>query len=772
MAVVYFTSNASTGAGSLAEAVANASSGDIIRPDETVFERGSIIEIALASSLNVDKNLTLDASPFRVRLDRGGSGTAVSLGGGYEVAFVGYDFTGAATSGNGGGLYAPSDATVTLRRCGFYGCSAAYGGGLCATGVSRVYDCVFVGCRATQYGGGINVARDAVLNGVTVAGCVAATGGGAMRVASGTCAIENSILAGSIAGAYNSTATGSVVDVASSQIGFAAPPPDDLTSDTWDANAWQNWDLRLLDDASANPSPYRDSGDVESMSQYDYQGNFRGRETNGAASCSPGAYETIQADLFWVGVDSTGAAVASPVWNAADGWAASRFATFSGNAAPPTTAVVFVDGSPTFTIDSFRVGSLIIGGGSSIGINNTSGTTLTLTSTTAKIGVGATFRSVSGTSRFQVSGSSAVWEFADYTYFPQQFYFSSAQGMKISPTSQFATVIAYAKLYANGIYNNYNWQISGTATVEDGANGANNLYITFQNLNARISAIGSPRVSANAIKWTIPTGATSDYTALADSSTPIVFAPRNSLVVVGTGSTNDFIVDVTNAQTSGTLALTLAGQKVYGDAPTCAIALTGSATVDERGLTSQTLTLNADAELNIDDGFVCVGELDAVDGVNVAFSSERGDAVLTATESATIGAALFSGTGYFATPPGTDTSSVSFTETVRDCDYGANVSSFSASPNTTTAALLSWVKQNLTPSVLIEEANGSVWNVVNNRATGDSLFVDISAPKTFRLFDGEKFFTASARPYGTAYELAEEQTIGYLKTLISTGYLN
>ena len=55
MAVVYFTSNASTGAGSLAEAVANASSGDIILPDETVFERGSTIEIALASALNVDK---------------------------------------------------------------------------------------------------------------------------------------------------------------------------------------------------------------------------------------------------------------------------------------------------------------------------------------------------------------------------------------------------------------------------------------------------------------------------------------------------------------------------------------------------------------------------------------------------------------------------------------------------------------------------------------------------------------------------------------------
>ena len=56
MAVVYFTSNASTGAGSLAEAIQNAQPGDVVRPDETVFERGSTIEITLAATLTVDKN--------------------------------------------------------------------------------------------------------------------------------------------------------------------------------------------------------------------------------------------------------------------------------------------------------------------------------------------------------------------------------------------------------------------------------------------------------------------------------------------------------------------------------------------------------------------------------------------------------------------------------------------------------------------------------------------------------------------------------------------
>ena len=48
MSVIYFTNNADNGDGSLRAAIASAQPGDVIRPDETVFERGSTIEIALA----------------------------------------------------------------------------------------------------------------------------------------------------------------------------------------------------------------------------------------------------------------------------------------------------------------------------------------------------------------------------------------------------------------------------------------------------------------------------------------------------------------------------------------------------------------------------------------------------------------------------------------------------------------------------------------------------------------------------------------------------
>lgn len=300
MGVIYFTNNAATGSGSLAQAIVKATSGDTIRPDESVFERGAIIEIVLASALNVNKNLTFDASPFRVRLDGGELLRCAVVATGVDAMFVNFDFYRGKNASSGGGINAPG-ASLTLTRCGVYGCSGRLGGGIYATGGLTLSDSVIAGCCATSGGGGVYVTQNTTLNGVTIAGCVAASSGDSLQIASGSCVAMNSILCGSVFNANLLTATGSVVGVASSSVGFVASPPDDLTADNFDANAWQNWDLRLLDDASDSPSPYRDSGDVDTMSQYDYQGNFRGRETNGVAKCSPGAYETIQADLFWIG---------------------------------------------------------------------------------------------------------------------------------------------------------------------------------------------------------------------------------------------------------------------------------------------------------------------------------------------------------------------------------------------------------------------------------------------------------------------------------------
>ena len=764
MAVVYFTSNASTGAGSLVEAIKNASPGDVVRPDETVFERGSTIEIVLAATLTLDKNLTLDGGPFRVRLNADGRTRCVALAENANVEMTAFDVVGGgwnsqtnADVGNaaGAGLYVPGGSKIALNRCGFFACRGTYGGAIAVgTGAAATLnDCVIAGCYARGSGAGIRSVGNVSVYGSTIMGNVEVSPG-----TSGDILVDGSgagrvTIVNSIVGKYRGNVEigdGCVVGVASSQIGFVASPPDDLSVETWDANAWRNWDLRLLDDASPNPSPYRDAGDVDAASKYDYQGNFRGRESEGVATCSPGAYETIQADLFWVGRDATGAEVVSPSFLTSNGWAASRFATVSGYVAPQNGDVVFIDGSIAFDGNSLRLKKLVVGGGASLSVDNSSGATLTTISDQFDFGVGSTLRSVgSSTLRFQIGRAVLVSRFGDWVNIQPQFLLGDAAGLEIAPTAKFTTVASSVKLYANGFYTNYNLQITNVATVEGDSSGCKNVYVSFQKPTARIAANGTPRVACGLVKWTTPSDATSGFTALETGSAPIVFAPRRSATVAGNGSRDDFLIDVSNAQTSGTLALTLTGQTVCGDAPTCAVALTGSARVDERGLTSQTLTLNADAELNVDGGFVCVGELDAADGASVAFLSERGDAVLTATESATVGAASFSGVGYFATPPETDLTAATFAETIRRVDYSAGVETFAATATGPTTARLEWSATDATARVCVERENAAApngWETLALTPTEDAspLSVALSGRERFRIFDGQTFYVDAA----------------------------
>ncbi|MBR5244022.1 MAG: fibronectin type III domain-containing protein [Thermoguttaceae bacterium] len=841
MAILYFSNNADSGTGSLRTAIASAQSGDIIRPDETVFERGATIEITLASTLSVGKNLTIDGGPFRVRLNGGGAIRCASVAANVTATFIGVDFVGGYMNGVGGGINAPGTTDVTFERCGFYGCNGTFGGGAYTTGTTRYFDCVFSGCLATESGGAIYLSKTAELNGVTIAGCVAGVKGSALNVVNGTASAGNSIICGSVNSAKPVDYVGCVVGVASSSVGFVASPPDDLSG--------ENWDLRLLDDASPNPSIYRDSGAVDKISRYDLDGNFRGRETNGATSCSPGAYETLQADLFWIGVeidptapsdlkvadydaeaktlilswtpnlaDATGydvqystsgtgwanlagaaadatsrlcgglsaartyiyriraynavgatawstitftpsapdeattetgtREVVSPSWLSADGWAASRFATVSGDVAPQNGDVVFIDGSIAFDGNSLRLGKLVVGGGASLSVDNSSGATLTAIADQFDFGVGSTLRSVgSSTLRFQIGRAVLVSRFGDCVNIQPQFLLGEAAGLEIAPTAKFTTVASSVKLYANGFYTNYNLQITNVATVEGDSSGCENVYVSFQKPTARIAANGTPRVACGLVKWTTPSDATSDFTALETGSAPIVFAPRRSATVAGSGSHNDFLIDVSNAQPSGTLALTLIGQKVYGDAPSSAVALIGNARIDERGLTSQTLTPSAGATLNVDGGKACVATLNVVDGAKVEFSGV--DAVLTATESATVGAATFSGAGYFATPQGTDLTAATFETSVRRVDFGANVETFAATATGPTTATLAWRATDATARVCVERENAASpngWEVVAITPTEDAspLEVALNGKERFRIFDGATFRVDSA----------------------------
>ncbi|MBQ6827974.1 MAG: hypothetical protein IJO46_08155, partial [Thermoguttaceae bacterium] len=422
MATLFFSANASTGAGSLAETIRNASPGDVVRPDETLFERGQTIVVRLAESLRIDKNLTLDGGPFRVQLDGGASFRCAQVATGVNANFTSFEFVGGVAR-NGGGLYVENGARVELNRCSIYGCDATRnGGGVCVNNNATLVlaDSAVFANRAQNAGGGAYLAAtarftsigstlaanvDATLNGGDFSDVVAAPGYDATSSVP-----RNSIICVATSGnatLYNASqaaVNGSVVDVSVGDVGFVAPGVLASPYADWTPNVWQNANLRLFDDASPAPSSRRDSGNVEFQTTYDLDGNFRGRTLDGLPSCSPGAYETIQADLFWVGVDAGGAQVQSPSLLAPEGWASSRFATVGSGVAPESGQTLFLDGAVAFAGGSLKPTRFIVGGYANISFATTASKTLT---SVFEIGIGATTRQTDKTQMFSASESAA-----------------------------------------------------------------------------------------------------------------------------------------------------------------------------------------------------------------------------------------------------------------------------------------------------------------------------------------------------------------------------
>lgn len=684
MAIVYFTNNASSGSGSLVEAIANAQSGDVVRPDESVFERGSIIEIALASSLNVEKNLSFDGGPFRVRLNGGGSVGCAVVATGVVAEFTAFDFIGGVAPQNGGGLRVESGANVVLSRCRVCGCDAAqYGGGIYvdAAATLTANDSAIFGNRA-QFGGGIYIGDDAAvtLNGATVCGNVDANAELDIDGETLTSALVsvNSILRNAF---DDSETSSSVVGVASSTVGFVEPPPDDLTVDNWNANAWRNWDLRLLDDASGDPSPYRDSGDVGAMSRYDLDGNFRGRKTNGVATCSPGAYETIQADLFWVGRDATGAEVVSPSFLTSDGWAASRFATVAGDVAPQAGQTVFVDGDVSFVEFLSKNTSLAVGGGA---VFASSDYQINFYASKLQVGLGATFKSkftsawpsrVGAWARLTMFGAASAT--VDFDVASQADYFRFAAG-------KLSTVPLYGRLelrpaWALSIEISDKYDCSSLTVIHH--SGAEDLRIKAESATFRVKTVEFTRNSDNP----------SD---LFDA--PVVVELRDAAkVTVPDGAPESwadaFEVDATDAASA---TLILNGQTVYGDAPTCAVSLTGSARID--GAYSLT-----------------VASLTFAEGTKVEFTNDA--SVILTTVSAT--AVIATGYGAFFAPIPAPVG-LTLENGALWCDASAAVTSIDVDPLNATAVKFTVAKTIEETNIVVQYSvdGGSTWSLVETEA--------------------------------------------------------
>ena len=529
-----------------------------------------------------------------------------------------------------------ADSNATLTRCEFYGCHGIYGGALsCSDGsTAKLNDCVVAGCAAFGTCGGVRSRGVVEIYGSTIIG--AAGSGGDVFV--DTSGVGRVTLVNSIVGTYSGNVEvgpGCVVGVAPSALGFVAPPPDDLTLETWDANAWQNWNLRLLDDGSDAPSPYRDSGDVDAASKYDLDGNFRGRETNGVATRSPGAYETIQADLFWVGVDSTGAEVVSPSFLTSDGWSASRFATVSGDAAPQVGQTVFVDGAVVFSdvlstekdAPSRQFG-LTLGGGANVRFPSAAVYLFDL-----QTGAAATFTFSNvrpNEARFgdwsRLAGTFSAlpkYDVGSQVYIRAAYLYSFAQ-----PSATYGILTVYAQksptLRLDGAYRCDEFRIAAGATPND------------------VCAITAPGTSVRArvVNWGSASSTVAEH--LVSEPITLILQDAASLTLPDAAPeswADHFIVDLSEATSA---ALTLCGQTVYGDAPTAAVELTGSAKIDERGLDVASLALNADASLTVKNATVKTEKLAATnvtlmvaDSSITANDSGIEDSTLTISENET-----------------------------------------------------------------------------------------------------------------------------------------
>lgn len=701
MAKIYVSTNASTGSGSLAEALSSASDGDIISFSENVFERGALIEIALAQTLVVDKNLTFDGGPFRVRSTPISTFRCAEIATGKNVVFTGFDFVGGVATGNGGGILCKG--TLTLNSCKIVGCNASEnGGGLSveSSGTANINDSLICGNKATSGNGGgffIDSTATATLNGVTIA---ANTGGNV----SGNATSKNSLIADDL-----------------TLYGFVSPPSSVPTSENWTWTDWQNWDFHLLDDGSYSPSEYRDVGNLDVKTLYDLDGNYRGRTANvdgsNIATCSPGCFETIQADFFWIGVDSTGAEVETPDCAAADGWAASRFATVSGSIVPPTTAnndkTSFIGVDVDFSSFSTEVNGRCSFARTTVCGGRTVSFGRFLTGVLVVVGVGATLQGGNFQTNYYTNFRT---DLCDYAYANLRIFGDNSEAIGATTSKikiyrpltlhRFGGLIETAACYAS----------EGVGVCWDGTYRVGSMQLgrypaTFD-ANLPIAPGSIFQVSGNVSDFS---GVPMKY----DSAAPFF------VELTGTNQSATSLISNANVVFIGTGGSFSAGYgKFRGKFSTLNVVANATVKVDGDGLTLDNLTLNANAVLTLDSGY------------------------LGASSASLASGSALNGTGYYAFGSTTNDGGT-FATTLTQVEYGAGITSFDALATAPTTATLTWTRTDATKTILIERQTSNGWEAVDEAASDGTSTVDLPAPgaTNYRVWDGANFLTDAAWSY-------------------------
>lgn len=151
MAVLYFTSNADSGDGTLRAVITDAADGDEIRPDPVAFANVPEIVVSLSSALpsSTSFNLYIPTGQ-RLIIDGQGSANFFRFGGSHQFVFENVDFKNGYRVNNAESpfYFVSSGTTATFTNCKFYGNVGYYAGvfrGLASTTNTKL---IFNNCLA------------------------------------------------------------------------------------------------------------------------------------------------------------------------------------------------------------------------------------------------------------------------------------------------------------------------------------------------------------------------------------------------------------------------------------------------------------------------------------------------------------------------------------------------------------------------------------------------------------------------------------------------
>lgn len=359
MTTLYITSNADSGDGTLRAVIAASGNNDIITPYpglELVVEPASPIALESNSTrlnitLNGDNRLTIRRnSSFSTQLmtiARGSQNGQTLI---KNVKFENSQQTGSRKcfflQNNGSTLY---HSEIVFDGCTFAGHTNSTGA-ICNQTASQIANqqiifknCAFLGNRSTS--SATLVATGGALIVVTIEGarCLSF--------------VNCSFIGNLTRYIYQfQEYAGEIVDCKQDVADLVAGPPANWSSSTWTPTAWRDWNPHILS-SSADARGYNSSGE-----RYDIEGNPRDNGTLGA-------FETIDADLYWIGTDSQGEEVTEPSLDSAAGWSTDRFAE-NGNddsegLAPSSALSLYVGNDAAFsgTWAPSAAATLIIGAG-------------------------------------------------------------------------------------------------------------------------------------------------------------------------------------------------------------------------------------------------------------------------------------------------------------------------------------------------------------------------------------------------------------------------